>query len=98
MSAQTVDQLPGAEDEVVVLTQGLIRIDSSNWGDSPDTVGEVEVAEYCAAMLAEVGLQPEIIRTSSDHRRAVVARIAGSDPQAPALLLHGHIDVVPAVG
>lgn len=97
MSAQNWDVLPGAEQEVLDLTADLIRIDSSNWGESPQTVGEAQIAEYCAAMLAEAGLQPEVIRTSSDHRRAVVARIAGTDPQAPALLLHGHIDAVPAV-
>jgi len=97
MTTQSWEVLPGAEQDVIGLTQGLIRIDSSNWGDSPDTVGEAGVAEYCAAMLAEVGIPCEVIRTTADHRRAVVARIPGSDPQAPALLLHGHIDVVPAV-
>ena len=86
-----------AEAEVVTLTQELIRIDSSNWGDSAETVGEAEIADYCAARLREVGLDPEVIVTSSDARRAVVVRIPGSDPSAPALLLHGHIDVVPAM-
>jgi len=92
-----LDSLPAAEDEVVRLTQELIRIDSSNWGDSPETVGEAEVADYCAMRLREVGLDPEIIVTTSDARRAVHVRIPGSDPTAPALLLHGHIDVVPAM-
>ena len=89
--------LPGAEDEVVALTQELIRIDSSNWGDAPETVGEAEIADYCAQRLREVGLDPEIISTTSDERRAVVVRIPGTDSDAGALLLHGHIDVVPAM-
>lgn len=89
--------LPEAENDVVTLTQELIQIDSSNWGDSPETVGEVEAADYCAQRLREVGLDPEIIVTSSDTRRAVHVRIPGTDPEAGALLLHGHIDVVPAM-
>ena len=92
-----LEPLPDAEAEVVQLTQELIRIDSSNWGDSPETVGEAEAADYCAARLREVGLDPEIIVTTSDARRAVHVRIPGTDPSAGALLLHGHIDVVPAM-
>ena len=48
-----------AEAEVATLTQELIRIDSSNWGDAPETVGEAEVADYCAQRLREVGYDPE---------------------------------------
>lgn len=92
-----LEPLPDAEAEVVQLTQELIRIDSSNWGDSPETVGEAEAADYCAARLREVGLDPEIIVTTSDARRAVHVRIPGTDQTAGALLLHGHIDVVPAM-
>jgi len=86
-----------AMDEVVLLTQELIRIDTSNFGESPETVGEAEAAEYVAVRLREVGLEPEVIATTSDHRRAVAVRIPGLDPAAPALLLHGHLDVGPAV-
>jgi len=89
--------LADAEADVVTLTQELIRIDSSNWGDAPETVGEADVADYCAQRLREVGLDPEIISTTSDERRAVVVRIPGTDATAGALLLHGHIDVVPAM-
>ncbi len=97
MTIAPLDCLPDAEAEVVELTRELIRIDSSNWGDAPETVGEAEVAEYCAERLREVGLEPEIIPTTSDDRRAVHVRIPGTDPTAPVLLLHGHIDVVPAM-
>ncbi|MBI1352585.1 MAG: M20/M25/M40 family metallo-hydrolase [Actinomycetales bacterium] len=97
MTFAPLDALPDAEAEVVALTQDLIRIDTSNWGDSPETVGEAEAADYCAQRLREVGLDPEVIVTTSDTRRAVHVRIPGSDPDAAALLLHGHIDVVPAM-
>lgn len=85
------------QDEVVDLTCELIRIDSSNYGPSQETVGEAEAAEYCAERLREVGWHPQIVVTTSDRRRGMVLRIPGTDPQAPALVLHGHLDVVPAV-
>ena len=97
MTQTPLQTLPEAESEVLDLTRELIRIDSSNWGDAPETVGEAEAADYCAQRLREVGLEPEIIVTTSDTRRAVHVRIPGTDPDAPALLLHGHIDVVPAM-
>ncbi|GAA5088317.1 acetylornithine deacetylase/succinyl-diaminopimelate desuccinylase-like protein [Thermocatellispora tengchongensis] len=81
------------EDEVVELCRDLIRIDSTNAGDNAGP-GERAAAEYVAEKLAEVGLEPRILE--SDTRRAnVVARIEGEDPGREALLLHGHLDVVP---
>ncbi|GAA3422281.1 M20/M25/M40 family metallo-hydrolase [Streptosporangium vulgare] len=82
-----------AEDEVVGLCRDLIRIDSTNAGDNSGP-GERAAAEYVAEKLSEVGLEPRILE--SDSRRAnVVARVAGEDPSRDALLLHGHLDVVP---
>jgi acetylornithine deacetylase/succinyl-diaminopimelate desuccinylase-like protein len=85
------------ESDVVTLTQELIRIDSSNWGDSAETVGEAEVAEYCAERLREVGYDPQVYVTTSDSRRGVHLRIPGTDHDADALVVHGHLDVVPAM-
>lgn len=90
-------EISDAEAEVVTLTQEFIQIDSTNWGESTATVGEAEVADYAAQRLREVGYSPEVITTTSDKRRAVALRIPGTEPHAPALLLHGHIDVVPAM-
>ncbi|WP_440086807.1 M20/M25/M40 family metallo-hydrolase [Streptosporangium sp. LJ11] len=82
-----------AEDEVVGLCRDLIRIDSTNAGDNSGP-GERAAAEYVAEKLSEVGLEPKILE--SDSRRAnVIARIAGEDSSRDALLLHGHLDVVP---
>ena len=85
------------ETEVVEFTRDLIRIDSSNWGPGPETVGEAEAADYCANRLRETGLDPEVIVTTSDTRRGVVVRIPGRDPDRGALVVHGHLDVVPAI-
>ena len=93
----TLTPIAGAESEVVTLVAELIRRNSENWGESADTVGEADVADYIAQVLREVGWQPEVITTTSDSRRAVALRVPGSDPAAPAMLVHGHIDVVPAI-
>jgi acetylornithine deacetylase/succinyl-diaminopimelate desuccinylase-like protein len=85
------------EDDTVAMTRELIRIDTSNYGDSVDTVGEAEAAEYCAQKLREVGYDPEVIVTTSDSRRGVVLRIPGIDADAGAVVVHGHLDVVPAI-
>ncbi|GGZ92986.1 M20/M25/M40 family metallo-hydrolase [Streptomyces echinoruber] len=82
------------EDEVVDLCRDLIRIDTSNYGDHSGP-GERKAAEYVAEKLAEVGLEPRIFE-SHPGRASTVARIEGEDPSRPALLIHGHLDVVPA--
>jgi acetylornithine deacetylase/succinyl-diaminopimelate desuccinylase-like protein len=80
-------------DEVVGICQDLIRIPSVNYGDGKGD--ERDVAEYVAASLAEVGIESELIE-SAPRRTSVVARIEGSDSSRPGLVLHGHLDVVPA--
>jgi acetylornithine deacetylase/succinyl-diaminopimelate desuccinylase-like protein len=83
-----------AQDEVAALASGLIKIDSSNPGDNSGP-GERAAAEYVAALLAEAGLEPKIYESYA-KRASVVARIEGTDSSRPALLIHGHLDVVPA--
>ncbi|MQY38883.1 putative succinyl-diaminopimelate desuccinylase [Streptomyces sp. RB17] len=82
------------EDEVVDLCRELIRFDTSNYGDHSGP-GERKAAEWVAEKLAEVGLEPRIFE-SHPGRASTVARIEGEDPSRPALLIHGHLDVVPA--
>ncbi len=85
---------PAAEDEVVDICRDLLRIDTSNFGDGSGP-GERKAAEHVAALLAEVGLVPELIE-AAPGRASVVTRIEGADGGRPGLLLHGHLDVVPA--
>jgi acetylornithine deacetylase/succinyl-diaminopimelate desuccinylase-like protein len=85
-----------AQDEVVELASELIRIDTTNTGD-PDTVtGEREAAEYVAAKLSEVGYEIEMVESGAPRRDNVFCRLKGADPSRDALLVHGHLDVVPA--
>lgn len=83
-----------AQDEVARICQDLLRIDSSNYGDGSGP-GERAAAEYVMASLQEVGLEPELFE-SAPGRANVVVRLPGVDPSRPALVLHGHTDVVPA--
>ena len=82
------------ESDVVSLARDLIRIDTSNYGDA-DGPGERAAAEYVAAFLSDLGLEP-VIRESEPGRASVTARWEGADRSRPALVLHGHLDVVPA--
>ncbi|MEU8434435.1 M20/M25/M40 family metallo-hydrolase [Streptomyces sp. NPDC029216] len=82
-----------AFDEVVAFTSGLIRIDTSNRGAGD--CRERPAAEYAAERLAGAGLDPALLERTPG-RTNVVARVEGTDPSAPALLVHGHLDVVPA--
>jgi acetylornithine deacetylase/succinyl-diaminopimelate desuccinylase-like protein len=78
---------------VVRYAADLIRIDTSNRGGGDAC--ERPAAEYVAARLAEAGLAPVLLE-SAPGRANVVARVAGTDASAPGLLVHGHLDVVPA--
>ncbi len=76
------------------VAQTLIRFDTTNYGEGRSN-GETEAAEYLGSLLAELGLRPEYV-DAAPGRTSVVARVAGADPAKPALVLHGHTDVVPA--
>jgi acetylornithine deacetylase/succinyl-diaminopimelate desuccinylase-like protein len=83
-----------AQDEAVGILQDLIRCESVNDGTGRGK-GEREAAEYVAEKLEEVGLQAEIFESAA-NRASVVARVEGTDSSRDALLLHHHLDVVPA--
>lgn len=82
------------EDEVAEICQELIRIDTSNYGDGSGP-GERAAAEYVAELLDEVGLEPVLLE-SAPGRANVVVRLPGADRTRPGLIMHGHLDVVPA--
>jgi acetylornithine deacetylase/succinyl-diaminopimelate desuccinylase-like protein len=82
-----------AELDVVTLASDLIRIDTTNRGGGDCT--ERPAAEYVAHRLEEVGVATTLLE-SAPGRANVVARIPGSQPERPGLLVHAHLDVVPA--
>jgi acetylornithine deacetylase/succinyl-diaminopimelate desuccinylase-like protein len=81
------------ERDVITLCQELIRIPSVNFGEGKGD--EEEVAHYVAAKLNEVGISTKFYE-SAPKRTSVVAQIPGSDSSLPGLVVHGHLDVVPA--
>jgi len=91
----TYDPTTDPTAEVVDLCRDLIRIDTSNYGDESGP-GERKAAEYVATLLDEVGIESRIIESESG-RSSLVARWGGADAsRSDALLLHGHLDVVPS--
>ncbi|MEV4345657.1 M20/M25/M40 family metallo-hydrolase [Actinoplanes sp. NPDC049596] len=84
-----------AAEEVTGICRDLLRIDTTNTGDPRTTVGERVAAEYVAEKLGEVGIESEI-HESAPNRANLFARIPGADRSRGALMLHGHLDVVPA--
>jgi acetylornithine deacetylase/succinyl-diaminopimelate desuccinylase-like protein len=100
--SETVTATPvPAEDEAaalaadtVELCSRLIRFDTSNFGGG-ESRGERACAEWVAEQLTDAGLKPVVLE-SAPGRASTVVRIPGADPTAPALLVHGHLDVVPA--
>lgn len=82
-------------DEVVSLAQDLIRIDTTNHGRPGEDI-ETPAARYVVEKLREVGLEPQWFE-AEPGRPSVIVRIPGADPDRPGLLVHGHLDVVPAI-
>ncbi|PWK79510.1 acetylornithine deacetylase/succinyl-diaminopimelate desuccinylase-like protein [Lentzea atacamensis] len=92
----SVNALALAEDEAVTLVSELIRIDTTNTGDPATLVGERKAAEWVAEKLSEVGYETTYVESGAKGRGNVIARLVGADPGRGALLVHGHLDVVPA--
>uniref|UniRef100_UPI0037845EEA M20/M25/M40 family metallo-hydrolase n=1 Tax=Pseudolysinimonas sp. TaxID=2680009 RepID=UPI0037845EEA len=86
-----------ADDELeqtAAIARDLIRFETVNFGGGRSN-GETEAAEYVAAKLESLGLTPQLV-DAAPGRTSVVARVPGRDPARPAMVLHGHLDVVPA--
>ena len=81
------------ELDAIRICQELIRIPSVNFGDGKGD--EKDVADYVVKQLAEVGIESKIYE-SAPGRCNVIARIKGSNSNRPGLVVHGHLDVVPA--
>ena len=81
------------ESEAVTICQDLIRIPSVNYGEGRGD--ERAVAEYVVASLKEAGIIANIFESAS-NRCNVIARIKGTDSSRSGIVVHGHIDVVPA--
>ncbi|MDR2374329.1 MAG: M20/M25/M40 family metallo-hydrolase [Bifidobacteriaceae bacterium] len=75
----------------------LIQIDTTNTGDEATTKGERGAAEFVVGKLQDIGLSPQLFE-SAPRRANVVVRVEGQDSTKPPLVVHQHLDVVPALG
>lgn len=80
---------------VVGICQDLIRFDTQNFGPDPRTRGEAEAAAYVRELVESWGYETEVYE-SEPGRVSVLVRVTGENPDLPALIVHGHTDVVPA--
>lgn len=81
-------------EATAAIARDLIRIDTTNWGEGKSR-GETEAAHYVEDKLRALGLEPQLFESEPD-RVSVVARVPGRNRDKPALVVHGHLDVVPA--
>ncbi|MFJ6673618.1 M20/M25/M40 family metallo-hydrolase [Actinosynnema sp. NPDC091369] len=81
-------------EDVVDLCAALLRFDTTNHGGG-ESAGEREAAEFVAAHLDAVGV-PATLLEPAPRRGNVLARVPGTEPDLPALLVQAHLDVVPA--
>ena len=86
--------MSGHDEEVVELTRELIRLDTTN---RSTTGTETLAAELLRDRLAAAGVEAELV-AREPSRANLVARIPGTDPDAPSLAFVGHTDVVPVDG
>ncbi len=85
-----------SDGEVVQICRDLIRIDTSNDGTA-DGPGERAAAEHVAGLLDEVGIASELYEPEPGRTTLVAAwEPEGVDRSLSPLLVHGHLDVVPA--
>ena len=80
-------------NETVDLLQALIRNQCVNDG-TPESGEEVRNSDLLETFLEGAGLDLQTYETEPG-RKSLVARIEGSDPEAPTVCLMGHTDVVP---
>ncbi|MFV0494547.1 M20/M25/M40 family metallo-hydrolase [Mycobacterium sp.] len=83
-------------DDVAEAVSRLIRFDTTNTGEPETTVGEAACAQWIAEQLREVGYRTEYVESGAPGRGNVFARLPGADRSRGALMIHGHLDVVPA--
>ena len=86
----SADEFTGPTTE---LLQALIRNACVNDG-TPDSGNETRNSDLLVTYLEGAGLEVERF-TPREGRDSMVARIEGSDPDAPSLCLMAHTDVVP---
>lgn len=84
-------------DDTVALLQAMIREACVNDGsvDSGQEIRNVAVLQRFLASAVATGRLDVQVFASAPGRSSLIAHVHGTDPEAPALGLVGHLDVVP---
>lgn len=77
-------------EAVIEHCRALLRLDTSNPGST-----EEAAAAYVVDVLSRARLPTEVVEPAPG-RVSVISRHAGAEPELPALVVHCHLDVVPA--
>ncbi|MFK0003030.1 M20/M25/M40 family metallo-hydrolase [Paenarthrobacter sp. NPDC090520] len=85
---------PSELSHAAALARDLIQIDTTNYGNG-ESRGEEVAAQYVESQLTQMGLSSTMF-TPEAGRASLVSRIPGKDSSLPPILVHGHLDVVPA--
>ncbi len=93
LAAFMTDAESARTNETVELLQQMIRNECVNDG-TVESGNEVRNADLLQQIIEGSGVEVDRYE-AAPGRVSIVARIEGSDPQAPSLLLNGHTDVVP---
>ncbi len=81
---------------MVGLLRRLIAFDTTNRAPG-DAEGELDAARWVSEQLTAAGWHPLLLtHPDAPHRASVVLRVPGRDRSLPGLLVHAHLDVVPA--
>lgn len=82
------------KQDVAELCAQLIRFDTTNFGEG-NSRGERDAADFIWGQLHQAGYEPVLLGPDA-QRSSVVVRVPGMDRTLPGLLVHAHLDVVPA--
>ncbi|MGL6280312.1 MAG: M20/M25/M40 family metallo-hydrolase, partial [Gaiella sp.] len=110
LERRVVDELAERRDEIVELACALVRLDTTARQPGDPARDEVVLQEHLAARLDAVGAEIDLFEPDADAlagrplvppgldfdgRPQLIARLPGAG-HGRALVLNGHIDVVPA--
>ena len=83
-----------ADEDMTSICSQLIRFDTSNYAHG-HAKGESACVDYIQDLLSGTPFK-QVRLESAPGRSNLIVTLPGSDPAAPGIVCHGHLDVVPA--
>jgi acetylornithine deacetylase len=92
----TMKPIPLNRDYLIEQTQAMVRINSINLDLELGAVGEVEMADYIADALTDIGIEPIIYEVEAGRSNVIGVLKGGGTGKS--LLLNAHLDTVGVTG